>query len=212
MRRSVTLILIVLSALAAAAWGQESTPQPVGHRGVSILYEATIGTRLNRQPDPGVEDTRWFASWDLGLMAQRGDWAWGATLLAHADEDGTRWGIRPRYRRWLGGKTTLDLGAGVLLGGGTNYGVQSYPGFTGLVALSHGRWLGVSLELHAIRTAQALSHYYDPVLGERYDAAASGVDWGVYLGFRLNGVGALVASAAELVLGMAAAAALSSSW
>jgi hypothetical protein len=101
MRRSVTLIIVVLSALAAAARGQETDPQPSGHRGTRILYETAIGTRLNQQPDPGVADTRWFASWDLGFMANRGDWAWGATVLANVDEDGSRWGIRPRYRRWL---------------------------------------------------------------------------------------------------------------
>jgi hypothetical protein len=212
MRRSATLIIIVLSALAAAARGQETAPQPSGHRGTSILYETAIGTRLNQQPDPGVSDTRWFASWDLGFMANRGDWAWGATVLANVDEDGSRWGVRPRYRRWLGRKTALDLGAGILLGGGTNYGVQSYPGFTGLVAVSHGGWLGVSLEVQALQTSRDPGHYYDPALGEQQVIGASSMDWGIYLGFRLNGVGALVASAAELVLALAAAASLSGTW
>jgi hypothetical protein len=211
MRRSAILIIIVLSALAAAARGQEAAPQPAGHRGTSILYETAIGTRLNQQPDPGVQDARWFASWDLGFMANRGDWAWGATVLASVDEDGSRWGIRPRYRRWLGSKTALDLGAGILLGGGTNYGVQSYPGFTGLVAVSHGRWLGVSLEVQAIQTAHTVeSGYYDPVLGDRQVIGASGIDWGIYLGFRLNGVGALVANAAQLALAVVAAASMGS--
>jgi hypothetical protein len=209
MRRSATLIIIVLSALAAAARGQETARQPSGHRGTSILYETAIGTRLNQQPDPGVADTRWFANWDLGFMANRGTWAWGATVLANVDEDGSRWGIRPRYRRWLGGKTALDLGTGILLGGGTNYGVQSYPGLTGLVAVSHGSWLGVSLEVQAIQTAHNVeSSYSNPVLGEQRVIGASGIDWSIYLGFRLNGVGALVANAAELVLGIAAAASM----
>lgn len=208
MRRSATLIIIVLTALAAAARGQETAPPPSGHRGTSILYETAIGTRLNQQPDPRVTDTRWFLSWDLGFMANRGDWAWGATVLANVDEDGSRWGIRPRYRRWLGAKTALDLGAGILLGGGSNGVTQSYPGFTGLVAVSHGRWLGVSLEVQAVQTAHVESNYYDPVLGEQQVTGASGVDWGIYLGFRLNGAGALVANAAQLALAVVAAASI----
>jgi hypothetical protein len=157
-----------------------------------------------------VSDTRWFASWDLGFLANRGDWAWGATVLANVDEDGSRWGIRPRYRRWLGSKTAVDLGAGILLGGGSNGVTQSYHGFTGLVAIKHGSWLGVSLEVQAVQTAQGPGYYFDPILGEQQVPGASGIDWGIYLAFRLNGVGALVASAAELALAVVAAASMGS--
>jgi hypothetical protein len=80
------------------------------------------------------------------------------------------------------------------------------------VAVNHGSWLGVSLEVQAVHTTETLGYYYDPALGDQQVTGASAIDWGVYVGFRLNGVGALVASAAELILGIAAAASLNGGW
>jgi hypothetical protein len=190
-KRAALLSTVALAVLVQLGPAHKAAAQPAKRRGTTILYETAIGARLGRQPRPGVNDTRWFVSWDLGFMANRGTWAWGATAVASADEDGSRWGLRPRYRRWLGNKTALDVGAGILLGGGTNNALQDYPGFTGLVALSHGQWLGVSLEVQNVPTPDA-----------------SGPDWGLYLGFRVNGLGAVVASVAELALAVAAAASM----
>lgn len=201
MLRSAAIALVALGFLSIPAASQEAAPESFDHRGMSLLFEATVGARLNRQPNPGVNDARWYVAWDLGPMVNRGNWALGGTFLLGADEDGARFEIRPRYRRWLGRKTAIDVGAGVLLRGSSNaQAVQNYPGFTGLVALQYGSWLGVSVEVQAVGS-ELVDRYCDAVLGDRVVTRGSRTDWAWIVGARASGVGALVLGLAELVLG-----------
>jgi hypothetical protein len=198
MLRSGVIVIAALGFISQTAAGQEVEPRSVHRSGLSLLFETTIGARLNRQPNPGLVDARWYVAWDLGPMVNRGNWALGATFLLGADEDGARWGIRPRYRRRLGRKTALDLGAGVLLGGSSNAGViQSYPGVTALVGLQHGRWLGLSLEMQAVSTELVDYTHYDPYRV----TISSGMDVAWLVSARASGLGAVVVSLAQLVVG-----------
>jgi hypothetical protein len=211
MTRTLLFALVVLTTDSAVAVAQ--TRDTPGHHGTDILFEAAIGARLNRQPNPGAQDAAWYVSWELGPSFNQGDWAWGATIMAAADEDGSRWGIRPRYRRWLGPKTALNFGAGILLGGESNNARQHYPAFAGLIGLSYGSWLGVNLELHAIRNTHYSPEYYDPMQGGRVPGTETeSTDLAVMLGARVSGVGAIALSAAEAVLLVIAAASYSGSW
>ncbi len=210
MYRAIVVTVMVSTTIVVPAWGQEVGSQQPARSGAFLLYETAIGARLGRRPDNNVNDTRWYATWELGPMFNRGSSAWGATLLGAADEDGSRWGVRPRYRKWLGTRASLDLGAGVLIGGSSNGVEQTYPGFTGLLGLRYGDWLGVNLEIHAIPTAQAERYYYDPATSqERTAAAREFTDWGVHLGARVGGLAAVLVSAAELVLVVIAASSYS---
>jgi len=212
MCRAIVVTVMVSATIAVPAWGQDPGSQQPARSGAFLLYETAIGARLGRRPDNDVNDARWYTTWELGPMLNRDRSAWGVTLLGAADEDGARWGVRPRYRKWLGTRASLDLGAGVLIGGSSNGVEQAYPGFTGLVGLRYNDWLGVNLEIHAIRTAQTERYYYDPATGqERTAARREFTDWGVHLGARVGGLAAVLVSAAELVLG-AIAASSSSGW
>ncbi len=201
MFRALLVTLVILAANSSIAFSQVHDTTTDGHHGTSVLFEATIGARLDRYPDQVSQD-RGHVSWELGPSFNRGDWAWGATIMAAVDDDGPRWGIRARYRRWLGPIAALDFGAGILLGGQggqqANYGDQHYPGFAGLIGLSYGNWLGVNLELQTIPTTRISPDYHMPsqalyVPGTRTEST----DWAWIIAARLSGSGAIALSAAE---------------
>jgi len=214
MLRTSLVTLVVLTSGAAAVCAQATDTTANGNRSVSVFFEAAIGTRLNRQPDPGVVDASWYASWELGPSFNRGGRAWVVALVGAVDEDGARWGLRPRYRKWLGGTiTAVDFGAGMLMGGSTNYAEQHYPGFTGLVGISYGNWLGMNLELQTISTTTTAPETYRPSQGIWVPGVRSrSTDWAWLVSAKMNGVGASVLSGAEFLLGLIAAASLSGSW
>lgn len=213
MVRKLFLVVVVMTAGFTTLTAQSRDTGPRGHRGTSVLFEAAIGVRIDPRPGPG-DDTRWYASWEFGPSFNHGDWAWGTTILAGIDVDGARWGVRPRYRRWLGSKAALDLGAGVLLGGDNQvYGMEHYPGFSGLVGLSYGRWLGVNLEVEAIRTTRIWRDYSIPSQEGTVSAVeTTSVDWASYIGTRFSGLGAIPLLAAEAIGFVAAVIAVSTSW
>jgi hypothetical protein len=203
MYRCTLFSLMVLTSFAPRAWGQELDPSQSGHHGLSLLYEHAAGVRLNSRSG----NTRLYLSWEIGPMIHLGDWSGGATLIGIVEEESGRWGVRSRVRRWIGGNAHLDIGAGVLLGGASRGSYYydhhyshsqvvnwSYPGFTGLVGVGY-RGVGINLEVYAIPATQ-------------YDRTYGGfTDWGVNLGLRVSGLGAVVVTALEaLALGVAAIA------
>jgi hypothetical protein len=84
-------------------------------------------------------------SWATGGMANVGPRsAVGGALLVAADDDGHRIGVQGRFRRWLHGRTALDLTPEIFLGGHRNGGTG--PGGAALgLAVTHGDLVGVSL-------------------------------------------------------------------
>ncbi len=216
MYRCTLLSLMVLSSIAPGAWGQERDPSQPERRGSSLLYQTAAGIRLNSRPG---YHTPLYLSWEIGPMIHLGDWSGGATFIliaeewsggatflgiAEQDRGSGRWGVRSRVRRWIGGNAHLDIGAGVLLGGASRGSYYydhhyshsqvvnwSYPGFTGLVGVGY-RGVGINLQVYAIPATQ-------------YDWTYGGfTDWGVNLGLRLSGLGAVVVTALEaLALGVA---------
>jgi hypothetical protein len=77
---------------------------------------------------PGKEDFIFVA--DFGMMFNRGmNQAWGGSFHLAADDDGSRFGIGPRYRRWFKNNIALDIAPRLMFGGSSNYSVQrKFPG------------------------------------------------------------------------------------
>src|SRR5204863_210263 len=70
--------------------------------------------RLNALPEPRTTVDPFFR-WEVGGMQNRNErTAFGATIVIEADDLGSRYGITPRYRRWLAPSLALDLSAGGL--------------------------------------------------------------------------------------------------
>jgi hypothetical protein len=218
MYRCILLSLMVLTSFAPGAWGQErDQPQP-GRRGLSLLYETAAGVRLNSRPG---SYTPLYLSWEIGPMIHLGDWSGGATFIGIVEQDGGsgRWGVRSRVRRWIGGNAHLHIGAGVLLGGASRGSYYydhprshshsqvvswRYPGFTGLVGVGY-RGVGINLEVYAIPATQ--HDWYSAYWDSSRTPERGFTDWGVNLGLRVSGVGAVVVTALEaLALGVAWAA------
>lgn len=83
----------------------------------------------------GVTSSSYVYSWAVGGMANTGHRsAVGAALLVAVDDDGYRMGLQGRFRRWLHGRTALDL-TPVISRGGAAFGV----------ALTKGDLVGVAL-------------------------------------------------------------------
>lgn len=87
-------------------------------------------------------------TWELGGMKNRGTRnALGAALFVEGSDEGGAWGLRPRYRRWLNPKTTLDLAPGIAIGGDRNL----TPGFSGHVALNFADYFALTSTIRVAR-------------------------------------------------------------
>jgi hypothetical protein len=72
-------------------------------------------------------------TWDLGLMHNLdAHTAFGAGVFAHVSDEGGALGLRARYRRWLGGRTSFDVAPGVIL----VLDNSRIPAFSGLAAIN----------------------------------------------------------------------------
>jgi hypothetical protein len=80
---------------------------------------------------------RQYFTWELGPMGNLNPkTAMGATLLFGVDgDDVVRFGMKPRYRRWLDKKTSIDIAPGILLRGSEPL-KSALPGFTAHVGLN----------------------------------------------------------------------------
>ena len=98
------------------------------------ITEAGYGYALTSPTQWGGEG-RHYATWELGWMTNLTErWAVGGTFLAGiAFGEGTRVGVKPRFRRWLNRSTSVELSPGILLGGS---GDVQFPGFTGHVSVN----------------------------------------------------------------------------
>jgi hypothetical protein len=101
--------------------------QPLPHCTRFFVTSLGYSTRLNG--GPGAQQH--YLSGDVGMMTNQSErTAVGATLLAGALVDydfQLRFGVKPRLRRWLGRRTSVELGAGPLIttGTGTRIGLTS---------------------------------------------------------------------------------------
>lgn len=90
-------------------------------------------------------------AYNLGLMRNISPKdAFGGSLYLSVDDDGTDFGIAPRYRRWLEPNLALDLLAGVLIAGDDDRGFDA-PGFIGGASLSFHDLVSLDLLLEIYR-------------------------------------------------------------
>ncbi len=95
-----------------------------------FIFESGMMFDVVRGGYPQDKDGFIFTA-DFGVMFNiKNAKAWGGSLHVAADDDGTRFGIGPRYRIWLGPKTALDLSPRLMFGGSDNSVNQLFPGFS----------------------------------------------------------------------------------
>lgn len=116
--------------------------------------------------------------------------ALGATLIVGADDDGSRIGIKPRYRRWLNRTTSFEVSPGILLSRGNNQFDAEFPGFTGHAGLNVGDWFALTGQMEVIRLQTV------------------GTDVAWYGGFKLGSYAAPIGSVVLLIVAAIAAASI----
>lgn len=192
----------VVAALAVAAVGLAASqplaaqacfaPHPLPRCRSYWITEAGLSARLD--PHPQTEGAS--ATLELGYMANTGARsALGAAVFLRGGEPVGGVGIRPRYRRWLGEKVSLDVAPGIVLKAlsGGQFSLRS-PGFSGQVALNIGSGFGVTGQVDVARI-----EFSGFANGNSTDVAwyagarlGGGLGLGGMLGFL--GLGALVAA------------------
>jgi hypothetical protein len=132
--RIVSIVAAVAACLGApvVSNADEADPSPApsehkpGHAlcwrgkpecGSFVITEMGVLYRMDEYDFPGM-DWRVVLTFDAGYMknlSTKG--AVGVTGYALVNDDITRLGIRPRYRRWLSHDTSIDISPGILLSG-----------------------------------------------------------------------------------------------
>jgi len=131
------------------------------------ITEAGLSTRLN--PEPMFSAV--LLTLDAGYMVNyNARSALGATMFLQS----SGMGLRPRYRRWLGDRMSVDVAPGIVLKAMGDQIARRAPAFSGQLGFNVGPALGVVGQVDVTRAA-------DPI---RFDAPATDVGW--YVGGRLN--------------------------
>ncbi|MCH9031143.1 MAG: hypothetical protein IIB00_02645 [candidate division Zixibacteria bacterium] len=171
----VVLIGIALSALGGGTiCAQEADKvDPLCFRGKRIdhcksfmIFEMglkSLVTGRNRNPSKA----RFLLTGDIGWMKNTSmKNAFGFSVYGAADEYGSRIGIRPRFRRGLSRRTTLDFSAGIILSG-TNYREpQEFPGFVASVSIGMAGWFSVDAHLEALKLKRTVFNPVDFTVSE----------------------------------------------
>jgi hypothetical protein len=139
--RRPVLLAVALALVPTPGWAQtcfRGAPAPRCRQFVVLEMDAA------RAAGAVVRDPYVF-SWAAGGMLNVGPRsALGAALLVAADDDGHRIGVQGRFRRWLHGRTALDLTPAIFLGGHRNGGTGPGGAVLG-IAVTHGDLVGVTL-------------------------------------------------------------------
>jgi hypothetical protein len=122
----------------------------------------------------------------------------GASLFASVGDGYADLGLRPRVRRWLGRKSSVDFAPGLIVTHDEPAGWRPHgPGFVGQVALNHSEYLGVVVQAYTVRrSGPARGSWFDPP-----SARVTERDSGLMLGLRLGGKAGRIGAAAASVIG-----------
>lgn len=158
--RSALTALIAGLLLPASSHAQESesdlcfSGRPLPECSAFMLTEFGYARRLNDSQRAGSSG-RWLLGGELGLMVNRGERsALGGAFFLGAEDAGTRWGFRPRYRRWLEDGLVLDVAPGILFAGQLGQFEPKFPGFSGQVALGYRDIAAVTTQFEIIPSDQ----------------------------------------------------------
>ncbi len=154
------------------------------------VVEFGLGARLDDPPSSLASEGEPVITVELGQMfnLDRRS-AVGGALYLGSDEEWSRFGLKPRYRRWLGRRTSLELAPGVLIAGEHNALEPEYPGFTGHLGVNLADWLAVVGQVEVVRFRRSRLDLEDGV---------TDVAW--YGGITANSYAALLAPIALGVL------------
>jgi hypothetical protein len=148
MRRWSILIVIAFAFLPSTATAQFCFRGGAPRRCHSFLVtEFALGHRFTTP----VGASPWVVQWELGAMVNQGEHSALGGSVTVGGTDPLRFGIKARYRYWLGSDAALDIAPGVLLHTSGASGI----GFTGHVAITYGDWFGAGIQLETLPAGPA---------------------------------------------------------
>ena len=127
---------------------------------------------------------------ELGYMVNHtAKSAFGGTFFLRGGEPMNGLGLRPRYRRWLTTRTSLDLSPGIVLVTWGDFDTAA-PTFSGQIALNGGDWVGITLQADVIRYDYPYSQQHDRTdlawyAGARFGSYPGVVGTVVFLGLAI---------------------------
>jgi len=184
-------------AFAASAAAQvsptDSLPRPFCFRGRPKprcdsfwVTEFSVTPRMNGNPSGGG-GPNYYYTWDVGAMKNAGArTALGGAAFLGGEDDGVRFGLTVRYRRWITSTTAFDLSPGVLVTGGDNKRAPRFPAFTGMAGLMYRDLVGVTMRVELV----------PDTAGTVETAWYGGVRFASYPGIVMSIVGPLIVLAA----------------
>ncbi|HSG81151.1 MAG TPA: hypothetical protein VLC48_02790 [Gemmatimonadota bacterium] len=157
-----------------------------------LLTQARVQYRLS----PATADpTRWYLTADLGWMKNISQHdALGVSVFGGPEFgfEEVQYGLRARYRRWLGERSGVDVSAGAVFGTTANIGE---PGFSGAIDLNYSDLFLASFVLEYANTSVcALEEgWLNRVCGTSYKTRTYlGIGLGSKLGLVSYGIAGLV--------------------
>lgn len=204
----ISLVIAIL-ALALPVNGQNGTgnegcnfcfrAKPKGKCCSFLIFDFGILGRVSASGQPPGKQGGLITS-DLGLMFnnKKTSAIGGSLHLSIADND-IRFGLGPRYRKWLTERVALDLSPRLLIAG-TNNGIDNhFPGFAFSAALAVNEWLSIDAYLEIIPYER--QNYLGPSNYETVKETqtglylgASGRAWGALIPWAIIILGAIVMS------------------
>lgn len=175
------IVLLLVAETAAAGCGKFCRGSPLDSCRSFWVLESTYLTRSGESEFRGV-DGRFQLGLELGHLKNISSKSsiGGSLYLSLVNEE--LFGVKGRYRYWFNHRFSLDISPGILVAGSTDKADITFPGFVGSVTLNYKDWVGVTLQLQALRYQSR-----DDLLG----AAYAGTETDVYIGTRFGSYPAL---------------------
>lgn len=129
----------------------------------------------------------------------------GASVMLAANNEFTRIGLKPRYRRWISRTVSVDLAPGVFYSVPGDGNPEHAPiGFVGESSLTFGDWVAITAAVHVVRTTRYHYDYGPPPAPSPPVPPVVTVDSGTqataFLGVKAGGEAAIIGTLASLAL------------
>lgn len=175
------VILLLVAETATAGCGKFCRGSPLDFCNSFWVLESTYLTRSGESELRGA-DSRFQLGLELGHMKNISPKSsvGGSLYLSLVNEE--LFGVKGRYRYWFNPKTSLDISPGILVAGSTDKADITFPGFVCSVTINYKDWVGLTLQLQALRYQSR-----DDLLGTTHD----GAETDLYIGTRFGSYPAL---------------------
>jgi hypothetical protein len=126
-----------------------------------IFESGMLGSKSSQGAPKGAKD--YLFTGDIGLMFNRsGKSALGGSFHLAGDEDGLRFGLGPRYRKWISHKIGFDISPRLMFGGSNNQVHRRFPGFSLSASISFMDLISLDGYYHVLPYEEDLWDYSNP--------------------------------------------------